>query len=343
MLVLAQNNCNGGEYIIAVYFIYVCMDYWPVLLGLCRVPESQQRIGSFYLSLVPQLRNLYVSYCSNHPSAVNVLTQHGCVTSRFTTQSCFWCTNSTIPDEHRCMCVFVCSEELGEFMESKGASSPGILTLTTGLSKPFLRLEKYPTLLKEMERHMEVTLYGALKAWKIVRLWYVDLWHSSFALHRNSTQIIQTFRRAWQYLKTSRWVFIMCLFRWCELTMSRLLSWLQSQCQEVRKRKELELQILTENIRGWEGENIKTLGSVLYMSQVFIQNHGAEVSDLLRSDVVLINFLAHEICFFLFRRRMSDTSYFSLMFSSCCLPALEWAVLFTRYVTLLYQVRFTLL
>lgn len=53
--------------------------------------------------------------------------------------------------------MFVCfSEELGEFMESKGANSPGILTLTTGLSKPFLRLEKYPTLLKEMERHMEV-------------------------------------------------------------------------------------------------------------------------------------------------------------------------------------------
>lgn len=41
-------------------------------------------------------------------------------------------------------------------MESKGANSPGILTLTTGLSKPFLRLEKYPTLLIEMERHMEV-------------------------------------------------------------------------------------------------------------------------------------------------------------------------------------------
>lgn len=41
-------------------------------------------------------------------------------------------------------------------MESKGANNPGILTLTTGLSKPFLRLEKYPTLLIEMERHMEV-------------------------------------------------------------------------------------------------------------------------------------------------------------------------------------------
>lgn len=52
----------------------------------------------------------------------------------------------------------------------------------------------------------------------------------------------------------------------------------QAQCQEVRKRKELELQILTEPVRGWEGDGIKTLGSVLYMSQVLTQNHGSEVS-----------------------------------------------------------------
>uniref|UniRef100_A0A673LWD8 Rho guanine nucleotide exchange factor 7-like n=1 Tax=Sinocyclocheilus rhinocerous TaxID=307959 RepID=A0A673LWD8_9TELE len=157
-----------------------------------KVPESQQRIGGFFLSLVPQMRSLYVTYCSNHPSAVNVLTQH--------------------------------SEELGEFMESKGANSPGILTLTTGLSKPFLRLEKYPTLLKEMERHME-TLHPD----------YPDI-QKSMTVFKN----------------------------------------LSAQCQEVRKRKELELQILMESIRGWEGEGMKTLGSVLYMSQVLIQNHGAE-------------------------------------------------------------------
>lgn len=41
-------------------------------------------------------------------------------------------------------------------MESQGASAPGILTLTTSLSKPFMRLEKYPTLLQELERHVEV-------------------------------------------------------------------------------------------------------------------------------------------------------------------------------------------
>ena len=51
----------------------------------------------------------------------------------------------------------------------------------------------------------------------------------------------------------------------------------QAQCQEVRKRKELELQILTEPIRSWEGDDIKTLRSVTYMSQVTIQCAGSEV------------------------------------------------------------------
>ncbi|KAF7252879.1 Rho guanine nucleotide exchange factor 7 [Varanus komodoensis] len=88
-----------------------------------KLPEAQQRVGGCFLNLMPQMKNLYLAYCANHPSAVTVLTEH--------------------------------SEELGEFMEMKGANSPGILVLTTGLSKPFMRLDKYPTLLKELERHME--------------------------------------------------------------------------------------------------------------------------------------------------------------------------------------------
>uniref|UniRef100_A0AAY4BYT6 Rho guanine nucleotide exchange factor 7 n=1 Tax=Denticeps clupeoides TaxID=299321 RepID=A0AAY4BYT6_9TELE len=157
-----------------------------------RLPEVQQKVGGFFLNLMPQMRTLYVSYCSNHPSAVNVLTEH--------------------------------SEVLSEFMEGKGASSPGILTLTTGLSKPFMRLDKYPNLLKELERHMEEG-------------------------HPDRMEIQR-----------------------CMTTFKNL----SLQCQEVRKRKELELQILTETIRLWEGEDIHTLGSVLYMSQAMVQSHSAE-------------------------------------------------------------------
>uniref|UniRef100_A0A8K9XGB9 Rho guanine nucleotide exchange factor 7 n=1 Tax=Oncorhynchus mykiss TaxID=8022 RepID=A0A8K9XGB9_ONCMY len=158
-----------------------------------KLPESQQKVGSFFLNLMPQMKALYVGYCSNHPSAVNVLTQH--------------------------------SEELGEFMEGKGASSPGILTLTTGLSKPFMRLDTYPTLTKELERHMEES-------------------------HPDRPDIQK-----------------------CMTTFNSL----SAQCQEVRKRKELELQIVTESIRLWEGEDIRTLGSVLYTSQALVNSPGAEV------------------------------------------------------------------
>lgn len=157
-----------------------------------KLPEGQQRVGGCFMSLMNQMKSLYMAYCANHPSAVNVLTQH--------------------------------SEELGEFMEMKGANSPGILVLTTGLSKPFMRLDKYPTLLKELERHME-------------------------DYHPDRPDIQKS------------------------MTAFKNLS---AQCQEVRKRKELELQILNEAIRGWEGDDIKTLGSVIYMSQVMIQCAGSE-------------------------------------------------------------------
>lgn len=48
-----------------------------------------------------------------------------------------------------------CRDELTKYMESKGASTPGVLVLTVLLSKPFRRLEKYSGMLQELERHVE--------------------------------------------------------------------------------------------------------------------------------------------------------------------------------------------
>ncbi|XP_067842757.1 rho guanine nucleotide exchange factor 7b isoform X1 [Heptranchias perlo] len=152
-----------------------------------KLPESQQKVGGCFGNLMSQMKSLYLAYCANHPWGVHVLTEY--------------------------------SEELGEFMEMKGASSPGILMLTTNLSKPFMRLDKYPTLLKELERHME------------------------------------EYHPDWPDIQKS-------------MTAFKSLS---SQCQEVRKRKELELQILTETVHGWEGEDIRSLGNVIYMSQLMVQ------------------------------------------------------------------------
>lgn len=114
------------------------------------------------------------------------------------------------------------SDDLERFMENQGASSPGILILTTSLSKPFMRLEKYVTLLQELERHMEDT-------------------HPD---HQDILKAIIAFKT------------------------------LMGQCQDLRKRKQLELQILSEPIQAWEGDDIKTLGNVIFMSQVVMQ-HGA--------------------------------------------------------------------
>ncbi|NXD25589.1 ARHG6 factor, partial [Spelaeornis formosus] len=175
---------------------------------VAKLPENQQRVGGFFMNLMPQFRSLYLTYCANHPSAVNVLTQH--------------------------------SDELEKFMESQGATSPGILILTTSLSKPFLRLDKYVTLLQELERHME----------------------EAHADHEDVLKAITSFKS------------------------------LVSQCQELRKRKQLELQILSESIQRWEGEDIKMMGNVIYMSQVMVQSGGSEEKEeryfLLFSNVLLM-------------------------------------------------------
>lgn len=51
----------------------------------------------------------------------------------------------------------------------------------------------------------------------------------------------------------------------------------QARCQEVRKKKDLELQILTEPIRNWEGDDIRTLGPVLHMSQATVHTQNCQV------------------------------------------------------------------
>ncbi|KAM4799128.1 rho guanine nucleotide exchange factor 6 isoform X3 [Urocitellus parryii] len=173
-----------------------------------KFPENQHKVGGCLLNLMPHFKSMYLAYCANHPSAVNVLTQH--------------------------------SDDLEQFMENQGASSPGILILTTSLSKPFMRLEKYVTLLQELERHMEDT-------------------HPD---HQDILKAIVAFKM------------------------------LMGQCQDLRKRKQLELQILSEPIQAWEGEDIKTLGNVIFMSQVMVQYGTCEEKEerylMLFSNVLLM-------------------------------------------------------
>ncbi|KAM9537830.1 rho guanine nucleotide exchange factor 6 isoform 2-T2 [Guaruba guarouba] len=194
---------------------------------VAKLPENQQRVGGCFMNLMPQFRSLYLTYCANHPSAVNVLTQH--------------------------------SDELEKFMESQGAANPGILILTTSLSKPFLRLDKYVTLLQELERHME----------------------EAHADHEEVLKAVTSFKS------------------------------LVTQCQELRKRKQLELQILSESIQRWEGEDIKTMGNIIYMSQVMVQCGGSEEKEeryfLLFSNVLLMLSASPRMSGFIYQGRLPLT------------------------------------
>lgn len=90
---------------------------------LVAIENSTDRIGKLFLSKAAHMKCVHQAYCAAHPRAIVILDKY--------------------------------SEQLEAFMERQGAASPGLLVLTTGLSKPFRRLDKYSAMLQELERHME--------------------------------------------------------------------------------------------------------------------------------------------------------------------------------------------
>lgn len=148
-------------------------------------PSREQRIGGAFLTLAPHIQNVHQTYCSNHPRAVCILEKH--------------------------------KDELGSFMESQGAPRPGIMFLTTALSKPFRRLDKYTGMLQEYQRHLEEG-------------------HPD----RGDTQ-----------------------------RSSHVYKELASVCGAIRRQKELELEVVTGRVHGWEGgDSLGALGEVLRMGSV---------------------------------------------------------------------------
>ncbi|XP_076668284.1 rho-type guanine nucleotide exchange factor isoform X1 [Andrena cerasifolii] len=153
-------------------------------LETATVQGCASRVGNIFLTLAARLKSIHTTYCRNHPRAVCIL------------------------DRYR--------DELNEFMEREGAISPGILVLTTGLSKPFRRLDKYSAMLQELERYTEKN-------------------HPD----RGDTQrSIAVYRE------------------------------IADRCASIRKQRELALQVLTSGIKGWEGEELSSLGEILYVGPV---------------------------------------------------------------------------
>ncbi|KAK3095863.1 hypothetical protein FSP39_020103 [Pinctada imbricata] len=159
-----------------------------------KQPPYQRRVGGIFMKHAPRLKELYMAYSANHPRAAAILQNK--------------------------------RDDLNKFMDSLGVSK-GAMTLTTNLYKPFTRLDKYPSLLKELERHVEES--------------HVD---------RGDTQrAIAVYRD------------------------------IANACMEIRKTKEMEYEILTSAIKGWEGEEIAKLGEVIHLSQVQVQTLAGDKFD----------------------------------------------------------------
>lgn len=86
-----------------------------------RLPEAQQQIGQLFEKEAETFERLFTTYCDNHHNAVRVILENKDSISRHL-----------------------------ENMESP--STVGFLTI--GLSKPFRRLDHYPSVLREVERHI---------------------------------------------------------------------------------------------------------------------------------------------------------------------------------------------
>lgn len=115
------NRINTDEYAqLLGNFVEVVETHEELLTSL---ETSNDRVGKLFLSRAATMKCVHQAYCAAHPRAIVILDKY--------------------------------SEELEGYMERQGAATPGLLVLTTGLSKPFRRLDKYSAMLQELERHME--------------------------------------------------------------------------------------------------------------------------------------------------------------------------------------------
>ncbi|GAV09390.1 hypothetical protein RvY_18939 [Ramazzottius varieornatus] len=95
------------------------------LSDISRSPSEQQAVGGLFMSMAAQMQTAYLKYCANHPHAAQILNQY--------------------------------KDTLMAFAESleDNPLPKGIMSLAAEVSRPFRRLDKYPAILQELERHLE--------------------------------------------------------------------------------------------------------------------------------------------------------------------------------------------
>lgn len=93
------------------------------LEGVREQPSREQRVGGAFLQIAARMKATQLVYCANHPLAIQLMDK--------------------------------LKDTLGPWLEQLSPPGATLLTLTTGLSRPFRRLDKYPALLTELQRHTE--------------------------------------------------------------------------------------------------------------------------------------------------------------------------------------------
>ncbi|CAH0556423.1 unnamed protein product [Brassicogethes aeneus] len=219
-----SNILTSDEYKQLTGNIEEVLENQQKLLGLIEAESlktgNDQRVGRLFLTWAPKIKKIHQTYCSLHPRAVLILDKY--------------------------------KEELAKYMESKGAASPGVLVLTTMLSKPFRRLEKYSGMLQELERHVEEC-------------------HPD----RGDTQ-----RSVAVYKEIA------------------------TKCLAVRRQKELELQVLTGQVRGWEGPSLTTLGEIICMGSVALGPQHNDRYFVLFPTTLLILSVSHRLSAFIYEGKL---------------------------------------
>ncbi|VDM55176.1 unnamed protein product [Angiostrongylus costaricensis] len=204
-----------------------------------RLDVSQQRIGGVLLSSAAELKKLLIAYCENHPKAVEVLNE-------------------------KMDAIKIVLMERGRDVQS----------LITGLSEPFRHLDKYPSVLQELERNMP---------W--CRLPLVMSYHSDLNNIFQEGHIDRgDVQRSCAVFKEMKVVFYYYLKRSVSL-FTKL--WFKTLCEAARKQKELQLELLyTGQVEGWA--TFEQRGRILYVSVVPVVCDGVCTDRLVRMSVICI-------------------------------------------------------
>jgi len=183
--------------------------------------NALQRVGKVLLNNGALVKAAHLTYWANHPKAV-------CVFEKY-------------------------RNALDAFMEELGASKPGLMILTTGLSRPFRHLERYAGLMQEVEQHLPDD-------------------HPD----RGDTQ------RSIGFYKN-----------------------VASECAKLRRQKELELEVLSGSIRGWEGDQeVSAYGDILHMGSVAVGPDHKDRYLVLFHDYLLILSVSSRMSAFIYEGKL---------------------------------------